>query len=237
MSEYLVRDLFLACNQAEITYAVLRGYEGLPQVIGNDIDLGVSEDHLEHFLALLRSVASQHEYGCEVDLYRQNVLKMHLVRSADGTVVKVDVWWGFKYRGLEYMDIGDLLSSRQRYGDLFFVPLAQHEVALSFLKELLHMKRIRSDKISLLRAKQNAQFDEPFKRFFRPTLTSRFHKALNGDAGSVPLLSWISVLDLGLSNAEAYGLIRVLGSVVECLAIRFFGRGKGRFLAICEGFQ
>ena len=234
MSECFVRDLFLSCNSANISYAVLRGYERLPEEIGNDIDLGVSGEDLGQFLALLHSVASVHDYGCEINLYRQNVLKMSLVRSTDSSLVKIDVWWAFKYCGLEYLDITDLLSSRKHYKELFYVPRAEHEVALSFLKELLHMKRIRSDKVALLRAKQSAHFDEPFKRFFRPSLISYFRKAINEERLSRPLLSWGSVFDLGLGNVKHYGAIRVLSSVSECLGIRFFEIGKGRFLEICR---
>jgi len=232
-----VRELFLTLNQGQIKYAVLRGYEGLPEVIGNDIDLGVCGDQLDRFLVLLRGVASQHGYRCEIDLYRQNVLKMRLVGSADGSVIKVDVWWAFKYCGLEYLDIRELLSSRQPYGELLFVARPEHEVALSFLKELLHMKRIREDKLPVLRAKQNARFEEPFKRFFRPALISRFERALNQERLSRPVLSWVSVLELGFSNAKAYGPIGAILSISECLLIRFFEKGKSRFSSINLGIS
>lgn len=231
MSKQLVSAFFRACNQAEIIYAVLRGYEGLPDVIGNDIDFGVSADHLEQFLALLHEVSSQHGYKIEINLYRQNVLKISLVRSIDGSVIKIDVWWAFKYCGLEYLDIRDLLFFRQSYGGLFFVPLPEYEVALSFLKELLHMNRIREDKLPDLRAKQNIYFSEPFERYFRPTLISRFQKALDEGRFSLWVLSRTSLLDLSASNVRLYGSISVLGSINEFLMIRLFKKGKAHFSA------
>ena len=235
MTESLVRDLFLACNQSGITYAVLRGYEGLPEVIGNDIDLGVSEDDLGRFLSLLREVASQHGCVCEIDLYRQNVLKMRLVGLADGAVIKVDVWWAFKYCGLEYIDIGDLLSSRQPYRELFFIPTPEHEVALSFLKELLHMKRIREDKLPILRAKKNDQFEEPFKPFFHPALISRFEKAFYEERFSRPILSRFAVVNLVFSNIRCHGVIGVIESIYQCLLVRFFKKGKSHFYGLIQG--
>lgn len=237
MSESFVRDFFRTCNAARISYAVLRGYEGLPEVLGNDIDFGVSGDQLDQFLVMLRSAASAHDYQCQIVLYRQDVLRMDLVHSDDGSVIKVDVWWAFKYRGLEYIDITALLDSRSLYGDLFYVPRAEYEVALSFVKELLHMKRIRADKIDLLRTKQNARFHEPFSRFFSRPLVSRFREALNEDRLSRPLLSRTAVLHLVLSNSRIYGPMHVLRSMGECLGIRLFGKGKLKYVDICRGVQ
>lgn len=235
MSEHFIKNLFLALNGANISYAVLRGYEGLPKVIGNDIDFGVSGDNLDQFLNLLRTVATAHDYQCEIDLYRQNVLKMRLVGLADGAVIKVDVWWAFKYCGLEYIDIGDLLSSRQPYRELFFIPTPEHEVALSFLKELLHMKRIRADKLPILRDKKNGLFEEPFKPFFHPALISRFEKAFYEERFSRPILSRFAVVNLVFSNARCHGVIQVIQSIYQCLLIRFFEKGKSHFYGLIQG--
>ena len=49
MNHFFLNKLFNSLNTEAVDYCVLRGYEGLPELVKNDIDFGVAPESIKFF--------------------------------------------------------------------------------------------------------------------------------------------------------------------------------------------
>jgi hypothetical protein len=66
---------------------------------------------------------------------------------------------------LEYISVSEVVKNGVSYNN-FMIPNAEDELTISFLKELLHMKRLREDKVIWLTRKVEESNLEFFATFF-----------------------------------------------------------------------
>lgn len=151
MEEYL-KELFEELNKSDIRYAVLRGYETLPSEVNHDIDLGVHPDDSMKMSEIIQDVSHKYKYETVYTSQRQGIEQLYLFGNTE--CIKIDIWTMFSYKGLEYLNIKTLLNDIRMHNNIKILA-EESEVILSFLKEFLHCKWIRDDKVNLLNLKIN----------------------------------------------------------------------------------
>ena len=224
-TQKFLNDLFYSLNEPNLDYCVLRGYESLPEKISNDIDFGVSDSCKVLFFDILKETAKNHDYSVQVELIRHSVIKMKL-SNRHGNIIKIDVWWQFNYLGLEYLCINKMLSSRELYKNIFYVPSSEYEFALSYLKELLHNSWIRKDKVEVLTRKMKKRSYLPFNKYFNKNMINDFFISVETKKFKVKLLSVRAKNSILLKNIYCHGLFYVLINIYRYFKIRFFYRNE-----------
>ena len=140
---------FKELNYNKVEYLILRGYEKLPNDFENDIDFFVNKNNLEAFYGIINNFAKDSHFIIKRDIVRQGLIKIQL-NFTDTSVLKIDLFFEFKYAGLLYIDEIKMFNNRIVYNA---ITIANHEYEFytSILKELLHNSRIRKDKIEKLK--------------------------------------------------------------------------------------
>ena len=151
MDSDFLKTLFKSLNNKDIDYLILRGYQNLPESYSYDLDFSVrNKKELIRFFNVVNSLAKTHGYSTSIDTVRSGLIKVFL--HFEEQILRVDVFYCYKYAGLFYMDIDDLHKSKRTLKTGINVPAINYELAISLLKELLHNSRIRKDKVKLLRS-------------------------------------------------------------------------------------
>ena len=127
---------------------ILRGYEQLPYGYQNDVDVFVPINDLPKFLSAL-CIISTPKATLSIKVCRPGLVKTELQIEKD--VIPLDIIYDFQYFGVRYQDLPSLIAnSVEHESGLFRIPCMSDELRISLLKELLHNKRVRHDKVSLL---------------------------------------------------------------------------------------
>ena len=166
MDKIFLNDLFETLEKDNVNYLVLRGYEGLPEKVSNDIDFSVkNENELNLFFKVIHKLSKKYNYTISRDVVRAGLLKVLL--NFGNEILKIDVFCSFEYAGLEYMNSIELHKTKRKLSSGISVPGLNYELAISLLKEILHNSRIRKDKVSLLRKQYDKEtFKIPFCQYF-----------------------------------------------------------------------
>jgi hypothetical protein len=122
-------------------FIVLRGYQDLPETINNDLDIALktSQD-----LKTLREGLNDAGYKIVHRMRRLGVLKMSVLINDDW--IDLDVWTDINFLGLKYVNFECLFRESKMLED-FRIPSPECELRISLFKEVLHMKRVREDKL------------------------------------------------------------------------------------------
>ena len=140
---------FNELNNNKVEYLILRGYEKLPNDFENDIDFFVNKENLESFYGTVYRFSKDSHFVIKKDLVRQGLIKIQLDFS-DNMVLKIDLFFEFRYAGLLYIDEKLMYKNRISYNGITIANF-EYEFYTSILKELLHNSRIRKDKIEKLK--------------------------------------------------------------------------------------
>lgn len=140
---------FKELNNSKVEYLILRGYENLPNDFENDIDFFVNKDSLESFYGIIYRFSKDSNFVIKKDVVRQGLIKIQLDFSGY-SVLKIDLFFEFRYAGLLYIDEKIMYNNRVLYNDITIANY-EYEFYTSILKELLHNSRIRKDKIEKLK--------------------------------------------------------------------------------------
>ena len=143
----LLIELFQRLNNSDVPYAVLRGYEELPDQVSHDIDFCVGPGNLEDALDIVAKVMNANGYR-EVQFSSRQGFSQVYYYGKEGCL-KLDFWTAFKFRGLVYLEIDELLHSTKNHNNIIVLNESA-ELTVSFLKEFLHNGIMREDKISSL---------------------------------------------------------------------------------------
>lgn len=142
-------------NDHKIRYAILRGYEDLPNARINDIDFAIESK--EHISLLLEHLLDK---GVKIRLTKERFGVQMFTFSWMSTEVKYDFWYDINYAGLSYCDL-DLLfaTSVLEDGKEFRRASFKSEFFVSVLKEMLHNKRLRNDKVNRLQQVNDINYE------------------------------------------------------------------------------
>lgn len=180
----LLRELFREMNESKIKYCVLRNYELLPDIIGNDVDMLINDNQKEKLISIFLSVAER--LGWIIlyvrRKYKFSTIVFTMIENNEVFSLKLDVWSELCWRGLPWIDAKYALDTRKEFKG-FFVPRGGVESATLLLKELLGGGTVPSKYYD--RIVELAQSDEEgFKRCLSTIgeLSNRFYiRAIKSD--------------------------------------------------------
>jgi len=206
-----------------VNYAVLRGFENLPESYSNDIDFGVLKKNLPLFIKIIKSIAERYSYILKLRDLRLDVLKLSLSSNNDN--IDIDIWSSFNYVGLYYLDYENILNDYTYYNG-FKILKPENELALSYLKELLHMNRLREDKVKKLQKKLDSPFQIPLQEYFTLPLIDEFISSIKLEQFKLDNLAKKSKMVLLKKNILKRGLWRTILSVFKFIIVRLNRRNK-----------
>lgn len=148
-AEYF-NDFISIFQKHNINYVILRGYEDLPDNYSNDLDFGINPLDKESFFLALNEYIVLHNVEIKIVLSRYEVLKLKFCFRNE--VIDFDFWFDINFWGLDYVNLSEVIQKGRCWKN-FMIPSVEDELTISFLKEALHMKRLRVDKVVSLTRK------------------------------------------------------------------------------------
>jgi hypothetical protein len=195
----LFQNVISYLNDNKIKYAILRGYEDLPNARINDIDFAIeTKEHLYYLLKYLN------DKGVKIQLTKERFgVKMYSFFWMN-TTVKYDFWYDINYLGLSYCNM-DLLFKTRVFGDErgFHHVSLKSEFFISILKEMLHNKTLRSDKIK--RLQEISPVNPEWENVLSKKTSSKFSVMASVNRYE-PELRIIALREMVLNNFRSYGL-------------------------------
>ena len=143
-SDFLV-NIFKKFKNESIEYVVLRNYEKLPfDNDSKDVDILIKPSTIDNTLNLILKEAKELGYSCIWLNPLDYLVGLVLAKVKDGAIysVKIDLFIGLKWRGIEYIN-SDLILSKQIPYKEFFVPSKESEAFIMILYYTLYAKGIR----------------------------------------------------------------------------------------------
>lgn len=174
-----LNDLFDRFERAGLRICVMRGYEALPSLVENDLDLMIAPSDVGAFRAILLGFATDRGLRLvAVADHRHVTLIRFLGVDEDGSVVKLVVdehtrgegWWD-----VPYLTNAEIIRDATG-GGAWVVPRPAHEAAMALLSHLLIGKRVKLKHVHRLPELISADRTE-----FRRILTSAFGSRLTDD--------------------------------------------------------
>jgi hypothetical protein len=227
MNNIFLKDLFNSLNSENIDYLILRGYQDLPESYSNDLDFSVrNKGELGLFFSVINTLSAKYKYSISTDAVRSGLLKVFL--HFGNKILKIDVFYCFKYAGLHYIDIENLHQSKRILNTGIKAPSINYELAISLLKEILHNSRIRKDKVLLLRSQyEQAIFNIPFNNYFTEKNIIKISKSLfSGHKLYFCKLASNCRFNLVLSNLKLFGFVNTLIAMIEFFYVKYFNQKK-----------
>jgi len=148
-----LKKLFDTLNSEKIKYAVLRGYELLPNSISHDIDFCLATEDISKIVEIVEDVFTSHGFNKVYFSERKDFFQFYYYGNNE--CIKLDFWTGFTYKGLRYFDFAQILKQTKIHNNITVLNESA-EVTVSFLKEFLHNGWIRKDKIESLQYKTHS---------------------------------------------------------------------------------
>jgi thymidylate kinase len=231
-----ITAVFQAWQEAGIPYVVLRNYENLPQAPGNDIDVLVEKSQLREAEKLLICTAEKCGYRLHLRA-EYATLALYFSETISNSQLHFDLFSGFTWRGIPYLNAASFLQERISHG-VFFVPQPAQESACNLLSSLVHTGKLKSKYQAAIR--ENFRSDESKARAALaatcgPELAERIVGAVIGGR-------WTEVE--GIAKTLRYTIVRrevfshPIGATTAALsdvwrvANRFF-QPPGRVLVLC----
>lgn len=204
----MLEEYFKGLIHNDFRYVVLRGYESLPDKVRNDIDFGIHKEDLENCIVYTNKYLAEQGYSLVHKARKFHYTQVYFYNPHLKEHLHIDFWTGFYYKGLVYKNIENVLSNR-RLTNSIYIPAAQDELAVSFLKELIHNNRVRDDKVEKLRSLVNDGMIEGFYPYFQEEIIAQFKSEIFGVGGSKVFEENNFVINyLEESNTKVHGLVR-----------------------------
>lgn len=166
----LITNFFSEVERNNIDYVVLRNYEELPESNSSkDVDILIDEHNIEFANSILLHVASQLKYHLIWENKLDYLSGYAFGRQTNNTIetIKIDLFCGLKWRGLNYIDTNIIFNTKEKYHSLY-VPNKSHEAFIMILYYILYAKNIKSKYFDNIYSCQNDI--ENFKKISNSTL-------------------------------------------------------------------
>jgi thymidylate kinase len=137
----LVRELFRGLRSHGVDFVVLRNYDGLPDDIGNDLDLLVHPAQRQ--TAERAAAAAAHACGFRLHNRAEGPhAMMYFMHEQTCSQLHVDVFGDIMWRGFDLLRAADVLDRRTR-GALFDTPHAVDEAIVKLLAATLYQGSVK----------------------------------------------------------------------------------------------
>ena len=141
----LINIFFLKLNLNNINYIVLRNYEGLPEVnYSKDIDILIDDRDVVFVNTILLNLNKKLGYSLIWENGLDYLTGYAFVKKVDNIVysIKIDLFHGLKWRGLEYIDSSIIFDKKEKYNSLY-IPNKSHESFIMIIYYILYAKNIK----------------------------------------------------------------------------------------------
>ena len=143
-SDFLV-NIFKKFKKNSIEYVILRNYEKLPyDNDSKDVDILIKACTIDNTFNLILKEAKELGYNCIWLNPLDYLVGLVLAKIENGIIysIKIDLFIGLKWRGIEYIN-SDLILSKQIPYKEFFVPSKESEAFIMIMYYILYAKGIR----------------------------------------------------------------------------------------------
>ena len=141
----LLIDIFNEFKKQSIEYVILRNYEKLPyDNDSKDVDILIKACTIDNTLNLILKEAKELGYNCIWLNPLDYLVGLVLAKIENGIIysIKIDLFIGLKWRGIEYINSDLILSKKIPYKE-FFVPSKESEAFIMIMYYILYAKGIR----------------------------------------------------------------------------------------------
>jgi thymidylate kinase len=142
---HFLTKLFSRLDEEGVSYCVLRGYEGLPEVVEHDVDLLLNQEDLELFEHVLGEVCLSTGWYLVRTVSRFSFHSWYVAsedKNALPSLLHIDVWTQIHWKAVIYADKGTILSTRRPHNSIWVASLGS-EAAISLLKEYLQYGKVK----------------------------------------------------------------------------------------------
>ena len=145
-SDFLV-NIFKKFKKNSIEYVILRNYEKLPyDNDSKDVDILIKACTIDNTFNLILKEAKELGYNCIWLNPLDYLVGLVLAKIENGIIysIKIDLFIGLKWRGIEYINSDLILSKKIPYKE-FFVPSKESEAFIMIMYYILYAKGIRDN--------------------------------------------------------------------------------------------
>ncbi len=174
----LLKDLFLEFNKHNVRYAVLRNYEGLPDSNSSkDVDILISQNDVKFVTKLIFKVSKENNYQIIWKSKLDYLKGFVFCKLGDDKVfsIKLDIFNGFKWRGMSYLNEAEVLNSAIEYNG-FKVPRKAHEAFSLIIYDICYAKKVREKYFEKIHTNAMSDIDA-----FKEIVMSHFDTSLAND--------------------------------------------------------
>ncbi len=140
--EEFLKQLINELNAQGIRYCILRNYETLPKILkSGDIDFLIESKHKEQVEKIINSIKDIYIIGITKRSYVQNFFLHNIDKGGTSNALQVDFIFNHNYRGMEYLNISNILVNSRKYNtdDFSFNISSKHdETFIKFIPQYLH---------------------------------------------------------------------------------------------------
>jgi len=136
----LVSHIFSTWKKAELPFVVLRNYEGLPEVTGNDVDVMVAANRYAEAIQHMNDSAEATGFTLFNKISASGITALYYKNAHHQ--VHFDVTVGPRWRFIPIISADAVLEQRLDAG-LFDIPQPVHEAAVNLLYNLLLHKKVK----------------------------------------------------------------------------------------------
>ena len=143
-SDFLV-NIFKKFKKNSIEYVILRNYEKLPyDNDSKEVDILIKACTIDNTFNLILKEAKGLGYNCIWLNPLDYLVGLVLAKIENGIIysIKIDLFIGLKWRGIEYINSDLILSKKIPYKE-FFVPSKESEAFIMIMYYILYAKGIR----------------------------------------------------------------------------------------------
>lgn len=131
-----VKASFSELFNRKLNYCLLRNFQGLPERIGNDIDILVDPKHLNEISQVFLKNAKKNGFHFIKRIERDGYLGLYFSETVSNEILLIDLFYKLQKRWKHYANIQQLLSNKVKYKQ-FYVLNPTHEVYTITMKEIL----------------------------------------------------------------------------------------------------
>jgi len=165
-----IENFFNNLKKEKIDYVVLRNYDGLPKTNSSkDVDILIDEKNIFVTNKILLDLYKELDFSFIWENNLDYLTGYAFVKKINNIIysVKIDIFHGLKWRGLNYLENDIIFNEKKEYNSLY-IPNKSHESFIMILYYILYAKNIKEKYFFDIYAYKNDR--DHFQRILLATL-------------------------------------------------------------------